>query len=340
MSGNELQKKMAPALQEAARQFARLRAAPDLVWAQEKAYMLQLLEREPKTRLCTEESLVGCILQAASMGLTLNPLRKLCYIIPRKERKRAAGESDAEYERVPYIAYASPSYQGLIDVSVRSGLVRQVAAEIVFQTDHFRYFGPVRLPEHEATTAAAKREHKHAIGVYAGARLATGADASVYLDRDQVERIRKLSEMPNSLMWDPGKLWSEGWKKAAIRRLWKTLPSSTIVAAVENYMNAHEGVAIDDGERAIPVPPPALVDEAGLARIRAELAHIPAEQREKWEPRLADKYGARTLERLEAQFVDEACGVVRDALALAKAKAAERAATTTTAAAAAKEEPK
>ena len=294
-----LEKKVAqlePLFRSAQSRFHHVATDDSLKWAQEKAFFLKHLQTNPKLQLCTSESLANAILEAGAMGLTMNPLKRFIYIIARRERKRGKTESWKDYEKkVPFIAYASPSYMGLVDSALRSGYVMQIAAEIVFKNDRFSYSGPFAMPRHESVTEAQYRKFIHASGCYAAAVLKHGGVQSTYLDSEEISRIRDMSEQPDAAMWNPQHLWTEGWKKATIRRLWKTLPRTDSMAAIESQMNTFEGVAhtVDDNPlsdvvKAEPITDdPLSPDQLAQLKTQLEQAGLEEVERNKWMNRLA-----------------------------------------------------
>lgn len=231
------------AIQQASRRFSGVRTDKELKFAQEKLHVLSLLKRTPKLRECTPESIYDAMLQAASMGLTLNPTVGHCYIIPRKMRKKKDGESWDKYKEVPSFAYASPSYRGLIHIPVASGAVRFARAEVVFKNDEFGYLGPHHDVEYRLNTSHDQQIENNAVEVFAVAKTSHGDHLSEHMPREIVQRIRNMSEMPNSIMWHPDKLWTEGWKKAVLRRLYKTLPNAPVaLATAMEVLNQYEGL--------------------------------------------------------------------------------------------------
>lgn len=236
-----------------AKRYHHAAALKDMAWKHEKQFFISIVESRNDLLACTPDSLQASALQAASMGLSFNPQRKHCYLIPRKLRERRQGESKADYEKnVPMIAYASPSYMGLSHIATSSGVVKTIRAQEVYECDYFRYLGPLDKPEYKANAESLKnranikkyRKYELAIGVYALAKDHDGDWYCEFVDADTVERIRQMSKLPNSIMWNPAKLWTEGWKKASIRRLFKTLPQPDprMDQAVQ-VMDTHEGMS-------------------------------------------------------------------------------------------------
>lgn len=244
------------------------RAAPDLLtWAQERQFFQIQIGNCTKANKSVEaavahgvertiESIRDAALTCAAMGLSMNPIAQLVYFIPRRERtfNEELDDSRAEYEsKVPWIIYPSPSYRGLAFICTRYAGADDVAAEVVFKADTFIPHGPFRIPDHTPTTDNGLRKHEHAIGVYAGFRWPGGRERSEYLDANMVAIIRSKSDRPNSMMWDPKQLWTEGWKKAAVRRGAKlAIQGNPRLDAAESNMRANEGTIIEGEAREVP----------------------------------------------------------------------------------------
>lgn len=248
-----------------------------LEWKQEKAFFeAQIkknwrIDRAVNNRVpATIDSLKLAVRECAAMGLSMSPNAQLVYFIPRKTRKKKHGESDADYNSVPIIVTATPSYRGLAYSAMNYAGAAHVAAEVVFQTEldgadrgdpnvpHFIYNGPIREPKHRPTLNPKQRNESDAVGVYCVVKMQDGTFRCEYVDAPTVLKIRQLSDLPNSLMWT--KLWTEGWRKVPIRRICKTVmvTSSRLSVAIES-LNRVEGIGFDE-------TPAALSDDRDASR--------------------------------------------------------------------------
>jgi phage RecT family recombinase len=309
----------------------------EFFWQREKQHLLALIQRAPELLECDPDSLARAVSNAGAMGLSLNPVLGHCYIIKRNERKKAANESWDQYKAtVGSIAYCCPSYMGMADLAVKSERIMQVTAEVVFDADTFRYFGPMDAPTHEAVHRSVDRTYDKAVGVYAVARLrekpryaTQGVFQTVYLDRSMIERIRALSETPNSIMWDPEKLWTEGWKKAAVRRLWKLLPKTpAMIAAMEVSDEIDGPVVIDElapdgmkAEKAVVIVNDE--DVRGLIQMLTD-GGIKEEELNRWRERLSLRFAIGRLDELPKDELPKARELIKTALAERAAKKAGR----------------
>jgi recombinational DNA repair protein RecT len=234
------------ALQAAASRYRHvIPASRDLSWQSEKEHVIALLARTPGLRKATPESIARATLQAGSMGLSLNPTLNHCYLIPRRARKRRQGETDADYSKVPTVAYASPSYRGLVHIAIASGAVAWVVAEIVHEPDLFRHLGPFAKPLHEPNVRV-PRTIDNAIGAYCTAKTTVDDHLTTWTDRETIEQIRRMSEWPDSVMYTT--LWTEGWRKIAIRRASKLWPLTMALGRAAEIMDEHDGIKLSRQE--------------------------------------------------------------------------------------------
>lgn len=228
-------------------------AAPDtLSWSQERAFfeaqvgnVWQLRDAVERNVSRTIESMQLAVRECASMGLSMSPAAQLVYFIPRRERKRFNSETKAEYAKnVPWVVTATPSYRGLCYIACHYAGAAVCAAEVVYKADRFAYFGPLQQPRHEQTLEAKERTQAKAIGVYAIVILENGIARTEYIDRATIDRIRARSDNKNGLMWR--EFWTEGWRKAALRRICKTvLTGSPRMAMAQQTLNVAEGITLD-----------------------------------------------------------------------------------------------
>jgi recombination protein RecT len=233
------------ALVDAGRSFRRLATKnTDLVFAQEKLFVLGLIEASKpgnySLRSATPESIGSAMLQGASLGLSFNPQLGHCYLIPRRQTK---GDQNS-----PLIVYASPGYRGLIHLAVQAEAILWCHSEIVYKQDVFRYRGTKDEPLHEYDAFDDGRVLKNAKGVYVTAKTPDGAYLTEFMSAAQVAAVRDKSEQKDGMMWTT--FWTEGWRKAVIRRGQKTWPRRN-QKAMERFdravqsLNDHEGIVLD-----------------------------------------------------------------------------------------------
>ena len=175
-----------------------------LQWKQEKAFFEAQIKknwriaRAVNNRVpATIESLKLAVRECAAMGLSMSPNAQLVYFIPRKARKMKPGESKQDYETVPIIVTATPSYRGLAYSAMNYAGAEQIAAEVVFAADRFEYRGPIKQPEHLPTLDNTQRRigtlrhpsvhsfvHIRPFGKSDSSRIFCTVGASVYSQRN------------------------------------------------------------------------------------------------------------------------------------------------------------
>lgn len=298
-------------LKAASRQYTATRADKTLRFAQEREYLEQTLAQQSSTSklmLCTTESIVAAVIQAGSIGLSLNPILKHCYLIPRRVK---VGNDQWQWQ-----AYASPSYIGLVSLAINSGAIKHIAAEIVFEDDNFTYRGPFEKPEHVAVISSKLRGPEKAVGVYTGAKLPDGDWSFTYEDSESILKSRYASDNSDSLMWT--KFWREGWKKTALRRHLKILPGSaqSPLYRAMHHMDRYDDPIDFDAMKTVRDAEPELISSEQLDELNELMkdAGLTKPAREKWAMRLATRLKAPSLSDLSSDKFDEAKALLTQGL--------------------------
>lgn len=188
-------------IKDSAAEFAkRLPATIDPTrWAMQLATAVQ---KNPDLLECEPRSLLLAAYEAAELGVSLSPALQLGYLIPYKGK-----------------AQFQISWRGLVQKAYDSGCVKAFYGEVVYAYDKFeRQYAPKRNLVH----APGNGERGEPIGAYALIEFKDGTIDWEFCDKGIIERHRKHSKQPDSLMWR--EFWEEAWKKTAIRLLAKRLP--------------------------------------------------------------------------------------------------------------------
>ena len=174
--------------------------------------MIQILSNNVKLQECSPASIIGAVITASRLGVSLDPNIKHSYIIP--------------YGKT---AKLEVSFMGLIDVIYRStGAL--VEAHMVHANDEFDYQqGSKPSVMHKPLVFG---DRGALIGCYAISRMPSGEFSIEFLNMEEIENCRSVSKNPNGV-WK--KWFSEMAKKSAIRRLYKRLPKTTQSAMVASY---------------------------------------------------------------------------------------------------------
>lgn len=226
------------ALDARAKQIAQL-ATPStgLDAARVLRLAMRCVEKDDKLRECSPESFAMAVMSCVEMGL--EPALGQAYIIPFKKR-----------------ATLVLGYQGMIELSFRSGLLRSIWAEVVYDTDTCEVnLGTERSIRH---VRGLGRPGK-IVGAYAVGELPGGGKQWVYLDRAQIEARAPATDKPDN----PWNSWPEEMcKKTAVRALWKLLPKSPTMRLALLQSGREDGhepqrpetIAVDAGPIAVSQP--------------------------------------------------------------------------------------
>lgn len=175
----------------------------------------------PKLLECDSSSLIGGIIQCATLGLEPNTVLGHCYLIP--------------YARNVQIVIG---YKGLIDLARRSGQIVSIAAHIVHKADAFEFeYGLEPKLSHRPADTEERGPITHA---YAVAHLKGGGTAFEVMPIAEVHRVMLATQSKGN--YGPWKdHFPEMARKTAIRRLAKYLPLSIELAtAIELDAKAAE----------------------------------------------------------------------------------------------------
>lgn len=206
--------KMRAQLQSA---LARVGVTPDRMCR----WFMTALRNQPKLYKCDLDTLFGCLIQSAQLGLDPSGVTGEAYLVPYKTK-----------------ATFIPGYRGLLKLARRSGDIQEVCADVVYEKDDFTYEqgldSKLRHIPSEATDAGMLT---HA---YAYAKFTNGGRQFVVMTKAEVDGIRGQSAAGNSGPWVDH--YPEMAKKTAFRRLAKWLPlHADDAAAVELDGQAEAG---------------------------------------------------------------------------------------------------
>lgn len=168
----------------------------------------------PKLAECDFKSLAGSLMTAAQLGLEPNTPLGHCYLIPRRNGRTGLNEATFQL-----------GYQGMVELSQRSGRIQTQYAFPVYANDEFDYW----------LGLDANIIHRPSVGnrgplvaVYAVAKYKDGGSNFVVLTVDEVESYRKRSMAGNNGPWVTD--YEAMACKTAFRRLFRWLPKSTELA--------------------------------------------------------------------------------------------------------------
>lgn len=182
----------------------------------ECSFARQHFQKNPRLLECDPNTVMQAVLNVAQCGLTLNPVMKLAYLIPRWTKNGMCCALD-------------PSYQGLVKLITDTGSVGQIYANLVRAGDDFSVlYGTTQEIIHKPKFNF-KEPIEHA---YAVAVLPNGNKQFEIMNITELHEIRDRSEGYKSFV--EGKTKSAIWvdnegemcRKTVIKRLTKYLPKT------------------------------------------------------------------------------------------------------------------
>lgn len=184
----------------------------------ECSFALQHIAKKKQLEKATTESKLQAVLNIAQTGLSLNPVLKLAYMVPRWNALKKQVE-----------AHLEPSYQGLCKLITDTGAVTSMECHLVHKNDDYKI--AIHTPE-KINHSYGFGDRGDIVGAYSIATLANGERHLETMSIKEVHAIRETSES-----WKAHKagkiktcIWSEHEgemiRKTVIRRHVKYLPKT------------------------------------------------------------------------------------------------------------------
>lgn len=177
-------------------------------YKREASFALQILSENDYLAgiaMNNQDSLKSAIINVAAIGLSLSPVHKLAYILPRKNK-----------------VCMDISYLGYIQLAIEVGAIKWAHSEIVCEQDTFKLRGLGVEPLHEFE---AFKNRGAIVGAYCVVKTHDGDYITTRMTIDEIYAIRDRSES-----WKSGKNspWksdeNEMIKKTVVRRAYKSWP--------------------------------------------------------------------------------------------------------------------
>lgn len=166
------------------------------------------------TAMKDQDSFKRAIINVAAIGLSLNPVLKLAYLVPRKGK-----------------VCLDISYMGLIALAVEANSIKWAIADVVRENDIFTYILGSN-PVHEFGKFGSDRGK--IIGAYCVAKTNQDEFITIQMSIDEIFKIRERSESYKKGTHSP---WltdeSEMIKKTVIRRASKAWPKTSTRDRIE-----------------------------------------------------------------------------------------------------------
>lgn len=189
-------------------QFEELAAIHKAVnYKKEASFALQIINDNDflaQTAIADQDSFKRAIVNVAAIGLSLNPVQKLAYLVPRNKK-----------------VCLDISFRGYVQLALDVGAVKWVAAEIVREKDEYLYQGVNKEPIHKFNPFGDRGE---VVGAYCLAKTHDGEFILTQMSADEILSIRDRSQSFKSKSgpWITDE--SEMIKKTVIKRAAKSWP--------------------------------------------------------------------------------------------------------------------
>ena len=173
---------------------------------------LSAVSNNPQLGGCTPMSFLASMMNAAQLGLEPNTPLGQAYLIPFKNK----GVMECQFQI---------GYKGLIDLAYRSGDVKTIMAQTVYENDVFEFeFGLEPRLKH----VPAKQDRGEPIWFYAVFKLVNGGEGFEVMSIDDVKKhARKYSQSYNSSFSPWKNNFEEMAKKTVIKKVLKYAPLKT-----------------------------------------------------------------------------------------------------------------
>lgn len=204
--------------------------ATDQEFIKEAGFAYQLMRANDYLANTSRESQLQALMNLVDTGLSLNPIMKYAYLVPRKGK-----------------CVLEPSYIGLVKLLTDSGSVKSIERQIIWQGDEVDIdMSTERKVLKHKPYMLAGNEKGAMLAVYSIATLPDGSKHFELMSKADIDEIMKRSESYKA--WKGGKVnsctWSTDYEemasKTVLRRHQKYLPKSA------KYEQIAKAVALDE----------------------------------------------------------------------------------------------
>jgi recombination protein RecT len=213
------------------------------VFDKEVSFAVQIAQKNPYLQKCTPESALKAILNVAQVGLTLNPVKKESYLIPRYNSSTKQME-----------VCLDPSYIGLIKLVTDAGGVSSINSQLIYEGDEIEIsLGDEKPIKKHIPYFLVGKEKGDIIGCYSRAVLTDKTEHVEIMSRMDVLEVRSRSESYKA--YTEGKIKSTTWvtdegemfRKTVVKRHTKYLPKSTDSEHLQNAIElSHQAMGFQE----------------------------------------------------------------------------------------------
>lgn len=211
------------------------------VFERECSFAIQILSKNDYLNTCDKNSILGSVLNVAQVGLTLNPVEKEAYLVPRKNFKTGVVECCLD-----------PSYMGMTKLAVKTGGIKSLEAHVIYQGDKidFDMASDKKVRSHIPYFLAGNAKGE-IIGAYSIAQLPDNKTHCEVMGKDDINKIRDKSESWKASQkkdahfkstWE--EFEEEMCRKVVIKRHLKFLPRTRQLDYAIEYSNQAQNMRI------------------------------------------------------------------------------------------------
>lgn len=187
----------------------------------ELGFAMQIFQNSPNLQKCDPQSILNAVVNVARTSVTLNPVMKLAYLVPRK------GKCVLDF-----------SYMGLVAMLRDNNCIRSISAHIVYEDEEFDYDVAYNKITHKPRYAKTEQEHKSRsrIGCYSRATLPNGEVVFEFMPMWEIDKVKSLSfgSSDKNSAWQT---WEDEMiKKVVIKRHFKMLISINATEALSTAL--------------------------------------------------------------------------------------------------------
>lgn len=199
----------------------------------EISFAIQHIHKNPLLQKCDPVSILRSVTNLAQVGLTLNPVSKYAYLIPRWNNLKKIYECVLE-----------PDYRGLAKLLTDTGIIKSIETNVVYEGDEVEIdmASDVKVKKHIPWWLN-KKPHGEVLGVYDVATLNDGSRHFEGMSVSDVWEVRDRSESYKA--FKAGKISTCIWetdfpemcRKTIIKRHYKYLPKSGNMERLEKAID-------------------------------------------------------------------------------------------------------
>lgn len=177
---------------------------------QELGFAYQFISDNDMLQKCEPISIINAITNIARTSITLNPVMRLAYLVPRN------GKCVLDF-----------SYMGMISLLKSNGNIKTINAYIVYEDEVFEHDIVNNIIHHTPRYVTTEKEHnsRKIIGAYSVAKLPSNDVDYCFMPIWEIDKVKNTSKGVNS-KYSPWTTWKDEMiKKTVIKRHFKMLIS-------------------------------------------------------------------------------------------------------------------